>query len=74
MITTKLPLIGLLSENAQNQSQVPLQEQGTLSPSRGILPCKIDLGALCSGQLITGKFGVYATGTSTSSGKKNERL
>ena len=73
MIISKLPLIGLLSENAPKPS-VTLLEQKNLSPSTGILTSKLDLAALCSGQLMTGQFGAYATDAKMSSGKKGERL
>ncbi len=74
MINSKLPIIGLLSENALNQAQAHLNEQNPIGLSTGILPGKFDLGALSSGQLITGKFGVYAPNTIEHTSKKTERL
>jgi len=73
LINSKLPLIGLLSENTPLQLPLHLPELETHAPSKGDTAGKLDLAALTSGQLVIGKLGICNTGTNLNSIGRTER-
>ena len=73
LINTKLPLIGLLSENAKLQLPMHLPEIETHTLSKVSIPTKLDLGVITPSQLAVGKLGICNMDTDLKSLKRSER-